>query len=174
MLRFEFGGHLRRHFGDVDLNVSNIAEGLRLLMGQSISFRRDFTQSKMHIRINNEKIHPDNISFHFKRKIPDTTITFTPVVEGAITAAAAAWIAIGLTVASIALSLYTLFTMPNMDAADANESNKITNSSFGNVDNRIGQGRPVPILLGEMVVGSNVLSLGIDTTNNTDWDNSIS
>ncbi|EAQ6239565.1 tail assembly protein, partial [Salmonella enterica] len=34
--------------------------------------------------------------------------------------------------------------------------------------------RPVPILLGEMEVGSNVISLGIDTSNNSDWEESIS
>ncbi|EDB4200986.1 tail assembly protein, partial [Salmonella enterica subsp. enterica serovar Senftenberg] len=41
-------------------------------------------------------------------------------------------------------------------------------------ENRVGQGRPVPILLGEMEVGSNVISLGIDTSNNADWTESIS
>lgn len=54
------------------------------------------------------------------------------------------------------------------------DTNSITNNSFTSAENRVGQGRPVPLLLGEMVVGSNVISLGIDTTNNRDWNISIS
>ncbi|EBK1504539.1 tail assembly protein, partial [Salmonella enterica subsp. enterica serovar Give] len=47
-------------------------------------------------------------------------------------------------------------------------------NSFTSAENRVGQGRPVPILIGEMEVGSNVISLGIDTSNNQDWTESIS
>ncbi|EHL37063.1 Tail assembly protein I, partial [Salmonella enterica subsp. enterica serovar Montevideo str. ATCC BAA710] len=59
-------------------------------------------------------------------------------------------------------------------SAEAAETNTLTNNSFTSAENRVGQGRPVPILLGEMAVGSNVISLGIDTSNNADWTESIS
>lgn len=96
------------------------------------------------------------------------------MVEGAIAGSVATWVVVGLVAASIALSLYTLFKTPNKPSSTDAQSDRITNNSFSSADNLVGQGRPVPILLGEMVVGSNVISLGIDTTNNKDWDISIS
>jgi predicted phage tail protein len=101
------------------------------------------------------------------------TVLFVPIVEGSISAVAAVWIMVAVTVASVAYSLYMTSHMKTQSAADQ-DTNSITNNSFTSAENRIGQGRAVPILVGEMVVGSNVISLGIDTSNNQDWDISIS
>jgi predicted phage tail protein len=60
---------------------------------------------------------------------------------------------------------YFAVTTPSSESA---QDNSITNNTYTSIENRVGQGRPVPILLGEMKVGSNVGSLGIDTTNNKD------
>lgn len=175
MVKFEFGGHLRRYFSDLNMSTDSISRGLRILFGQDIEFRKAFTQSQMHISINNQNVHPDELSFHFERTLPDNAIVkFTPVVEGAIAGGIATWVVVGLVAASIALSLYTLFKTPNKPSSTDAQSDKITNNSFSSAENLVGQGRPVPILLGEMVVGSNVISLGIDTSNNQDWDISIS
>ena len=102
-----------------------------------------------------------------------TGIPQTDVVEGAITAAAAAWVAVAVSVASIAYSVYMSRNMKTKTSAEAAETNTLTNNSFTSAENRVGQGRAVPILLGEMAVGSNVISLGIDTSNNSDWTESI-
>lgn len=175
MVRFEFGGHLRRYFSDLDMTTNRISDGLRILFAQNSAFRKSFTQSKMHISINNINVHPDELTFHFQRELPNnTSVKFTPVVEGAIAGAMATWVVVGLVAASIALSLYTLFKTPNKPSSSDAQSDRITNNSFSSAENLVGQGRPVPILLGEMVVGSNVISLGIDTSNNKDWDISIS
>lgn len=175
MVRFEFGGHLRGYFGDLNMSIGRISNGLRVLFGQNIEFRKAFVQSKMHISINNQSVHPDELSFHFERELPDNTVVkFTPVIEGSIAGGIATWVVVGLVAASVALSLYTLFKTPNKPSSTDAQSDKITNNSFSSAENLVGQGRPVPILLGEMVVGSNVISLGIDTTNNQDWDISIS
>ncbi len=116
----------------------------------------------------------DNLEFHMNRHLKDgATVLFVPIVEGAISAVAAVWIMVAVTVASVAYSLYMTSHMKTQSSADQ-DTNSITNNSFTNAENRIGQGRPVPLLLGEMVVGSNVISLGIDTSNNQDWDISIS
>jgi len=101
------------------------------------------------------------------------TVLFVPIVEGAISAVAAVWIMVAVTVASVAYSLYMTSHMKTRSAADQ-DTNSITNNSFTSAENRVGQGRAVPILAGEMVVGSNIISLGIDTSNNQDWDISIS
>lgn len=114
------------------------------------------------------------MQWHLDRHLKDgSVVLFVPVVEGAITAAAA-WIAVAVSVASIAYSVYMSRNMKTKTSAEAAETNTLTNNSFTSAENRVGQGRPVPILLGEMEVGSNVISLGIDTSNNQDWTESIS
>jgi len=156
------------------LNVDTPAQGLRLLLAQCPEFKRDFYQTRLRMRIDGSDISGDTLEFHMNRHLKDgARVLFVPVVEGSITAVAATWIMVAVTVASVAYSLYMTSHMKTRTSADQ-DTNSITNNSFTSAENRIGQGRPVPLLLGEMVVGSNVISLGIDTTNNQDWDISIS
>lgn len=174
MLIFGFSGNLRRHFRQIALNVDTPAQGLRLLLAQCPEFKRDFYQTRLRMRIDGNDISRDNLEFHMNRHVKDgARILFVPIVEGSITGVAAVWIMVAVTVASVAYSLYMTSHMKTKTSA-SQDSNSITNNSFTSAENRIGQGRPVPLLLGEMVVGSNVISLGIDTTNNQDWNISIS
>ncbi|AUX94223.1 tail assembly protein [Mixta gaviniae] len=174
MLTFGFAGNLRRHFRQITLNVDTPAQGLRLLLAQCPDFKRDFYQTRLRMRIDGSDISADNLEFHMNRHVKDgARVLFVPIVEGSISAVAAAWIMVAVTVASVAYSLYMTSHMKTKTSADQ-DTNSITNNSFTSAENRIGQGRPVPLLLGEMVIGSNVISLGIDTTNNQDWDISIS
>jgi len=174
MLIFRFAGNLRRHFRQISLNVDTPSQGLRLLLAQCPAFKRDFYQTRLRMRIDGSDISGDNLEFHMNRHIKDgATVLFVPIVEGSISAVAAVWIMVAVTVASVAYSLYMTSHMKTASSADQ-DTNSITNNSFTSAENRIGQGRPVPLLLGEMVVGSNVISLGIDTSNNQDWNISIS
>lgn len=175
MLIFRFAGSFRRHFRQISLKVDTPSQGLRLLLAQCPAFKRDFYQTKIRLRIDRQDVNYENLEFHMDRKLKDgASVFFIPVVEGSIAAAPwVVWAVVAVSVASVAYSLYMTSHMKTKTSADQ-DTNSITNNSFTNVENRIGQGRPVPILLGEMVVGSNVISLGIDTTNNQDWDISIS
>lgn len=176
MLIFKFAGHLRRHFSKVELNVDTPAQGLRLLLAQNHEFKKAFLNSKVRLRIAGDDIDSSSMNWHMDRHLQSgTTVMFVPVVEGAgIEIGVAAWIAIGLAAASVAYSVYSARNMKTKTSAEAAETNSITNNSFTSAENRVGQGNPVPILLGEMQVGSNVISLGIDTSNNMDWTDSIS
>ncbi|CQH62984.1 tail assembly protein [Yersinia enterocolitica] len=175
MLIFRFAGNLRRHFRQVTLKVDTTSQGLRLLLAQCPEFKRDFYKSKIRMRVDGNDVSNDTLSFHMDRHLRDgATVLFVPVVEGAITAVAAAWIMVAVTVASVAYSLYMTSNMKTKTSAESAQSGTITNNSFTSAENKVGQGRPVPLLLGEMVVGSNVGSLGIDTSNNKDWNISIS
>ncbi|HHH0641728.1 TPA: tail assembly protein [Yersinia enterocolitica] len=175
MLIFKFSGNLRRHFRQVTLKVDTTSQGLRLLLAQCPEFKRDFYKSKIRMRVDGNDVSNDTLSFHMDRHLKDgATVLFVPVVEGAITAVAAAWIMVAVTVASVAYSLYMTSNMKTKTSAESAQSGTITNNSFTSAENKVGQGRPVPLLLGEMVVGSNVGSLGIDTSNNKDWNISIS
>lgn len=176
MLIFRFAGNLRRHFRQIALNVETPAQGLRLLLAQVPEFKRDFYKSRIRMRIDGADVSADTLGFHMDRRLKDgATVLFVPIVEGAaLSAAAVMWVMVAITVASVAYSLYMTSNMKTKSSADAAQSNSITNNSFTSAENRVGQGRPVPLLLGEMVVGSNVGSLGIDTTNNKNWNISIS
>ncbi|WP_318378872.1 tail assembly protein [Enterobacter sp.] len=175
MLIFRFAGHLRRHFRQISMNVDTPAQGLRLLLAQCPDFKKDFMNSRIRIRVAGEDVTEDNARWHLDRHLNEgSTVLFVPEVDGAITAVAAAWIAVAVSVASVAYSVYMSRNMKTKTSAEAAETNTITNNSFTSAENRVGQGRPVPILLGEMVVGSNVISLGIDTSNNQDWTETIS
>jgi predicted phage tail protein len=174
MLIFGFSGNLRRHFRQISLNVDTPAQGLRLLLAQCPAFKRDFYKTRLRMRIDGSDVSADNLEFHMNRHVKDgARVLFVPIVEGSISAVAAVWIMVAVTVASVAYSLYMTSHMKTKSSADQ-DGNSITNNSFTSAENRIGQGRPVPLLLGEMEVGSNVISLGIDTTNNQDWNISIS
>ncbi|UXY08967.1 tail assembly protein [Kosakonia sp. ML.JS2a] len=175
MLIFKFAGHLRRHFRQIVMNVDTPSQGLRLLLAQCPEFKKDFIRCRLKIRVDGHDVTEESVRMHLDRRPPEgASVLFVPVVEGAITAAVAAYIAVAVAVASVAYSIYMSRNMKSKTSAEAAETNSITNNSFTSAENRIGQGRPVPILLGEMVVGSNVISLGIDTSNNMDWVDSIS
>ncbi|EBV3497656.1 tail assembly protein [Salmonella enterica subsp. enterica serovar Kottbus] len=174
MLIFKFAGNLRRFYRQISLNVDTPAQGLRLLLAQNHEFKKAFLNTRLRIRIAGEDVEASAMQWHLDRHLKDgSVVLFVPVVEGAITAAAA-WIAVAVSVASIAYSVYMSRNMKTKTSAEAAETNTLTNNSFTSAENRVGQGRPVPILLGEMEVGSNVISLGIDTSNNQDWTESIS
>ncbi|EIA9361634.1 tail assembly protein [Salmonella enterica] len=174
MLIFKFAGSLRRFYRQIPLNVDTPAQGLRLLLAQNHEFKKAFLNTRLRIRIAGEDVEESAMQWHLDRHLKDgSVVLFVPVVEGAITAAAAAWIAVAVSVASIAYSVYMSRNMKTKTSAEAAETNTLTNNSFTSAENRVGQGRPVPILIGEMEVGSNVISLGIDTVNTDNWDEII-
>jgi len=176
MLIFRFAGHFRRHFRQVTLNVSTPAQGLRLLVAQSPGLKKDLIASRFRLRLAGEDVGADSVGWQMDRKLkPGSSVLIVPVIEGSGTEiTVAGWIAIALSAASTAYSIYASLNMKVKTSAESAQTDSITNNSFSSVENRVGQGRPIPILLGEMVVGSNVGSLGIDTTNNMDWKESIS
>ena len=170
MLTFRFAGHLRRHFRKITLNVDTPAQGLRLLFAQCPQLKKEMLASRCRVRVSGDEVTDDSAMLQLNRAFPDGgTVTVAPVVEGSWVGAA-----VIIAVLSVAYSIYSARNMKNKTSAEAAESNTLTNNSFTSADNRTGQGRAIPILVGEMVAGSNVISLGIDTTNNMDWSESIS
>lgn len=170
MLKFRFTGNLRRYYSKVCLNVKTPAQGLRLLTAQNQEFKRAFLSTPLRLRIAGKDYDEKTAPAAVNSEYPDgTTIIVAPVVEGGITGiSVVGWLLIGLSVASIAFSIFMARNMKVKTSAESAQDNSITNNSYTSVENKVGQGRPVPILLGEMKIGSNVGSLGIDTTNNKD------
>lgn len=175
MLIFKFAGNLRRFYRQISLNVETPAQGLRLLLAQDFEFKKAFLKTKLRVRLAGEDVEASAMQWHLDRHLKDgSVVLFVPIVEGAITGTVAAYVALAVAVASVAYSVYMSRNMKTKTSAEAAETNTLTNNSFTSAENRVGQGRAVPLLLGEMEVGSNVISLGIDTSNNQDWTESIS
>ena len=169
MVIFKFSGHLRRFYSEVSLNVSTASQGLRLLLAQNHAFKKAFLSSNLKIIIKGKPQAEEDLRFSMNGELKDgDEVVFVPVVSGSWVGAA-----IVIAVASVAYSVYSARSMKSKTSAESQNDNTINNTSFGSAENRVGQGQPVPILLGRMVVGSNVISLGIDTTNDMNWSESV-
>lgn len=170
MLKFRFTGNLRRYYGKVCLNVDTPAQGLSLLIAQNHEFKKAFLSTPLRLRIAGKDYNEKTAPAAVNSKYPDgTTVIVAPVVEGGIAGiGVVGWILIGVSVVSVAFSIFMSRNMKIKTSAESAQDNTISNNTYTSVENKVGQGRPVPILLGEMKIGSNVGSLGIDTSNNRD------
>ncbi|EHH7353455.1 tail assembly protein [Escherichia coli] len=170
MLKFRFTGNLRRYYGKVCLNVDTPAQGLNLLIAQNHEFKKAFLSTPLRLRIAGKDYNEKTAPAAVNSKYPDgTTVIVAPVVEGGIAGiGVVGWILIGVSVVSVAFSIFMSRNMKIKTSAESAQDNTISNNTYTSVENKVGQGRPVPILLGEMKIGSNVGSLGIDTSNNRD------
>lgn len=170
MLKFRFTGNLRRYYGKVCLNVDTPAQGLNLLVAQNHEFKKAFLSTPLRLRIAGKDYDEKTAPAAVNSKYPDgTTVIVAPAVEGGIAGiGVVGWILIGVSVVSVAFSIFMSRNMKIKTSAESAQDNTISNNTYTSVENKVGQGRPVPILLGEMKIGSNVGSLGIDTSNNRD------
>lgn len=170
MLKFRFTGNLRRYYGKVCLNVDTPAQGLNLLIAQNHEFKKAFLSTPLRLRIAGKDYNEKTAPAAVNSKYPDgTTVIVAPVVGGGIAGiGVVGWILIGVSVVSVAFSIFMSRNMKIKTSAESAQDNTISNNTYTSVENKVGQGRPVPILLGEMKIGSNVGSLGIDTSNNRD------
>lgn len=170
MLKFRFTGNLRRYYGKVCLNVDTPAQGLNLLVAQNHEFKKAFLSTPLRLRIAGKDYDEKTAPAAVNSKYQDgTTVIVAPVVEGGIAGiGVVGWILIGVSVVSVAFSIFMSRNMKIKTSAESAQDNTISNNTYTSVENKVGQGRPVPILLGEMKIGSNVGSLGIDTSNNRD------
>lgn len=170
MLKFRFTGNLRRYYGKVCLNVDTPAQGLNLLIAQNHEFKKAFLSTPLRLRIAGKDYNEKTAPAAVNSKYPDgTTVIVAPVVEGGIAGiGVVGWILIGVSVVSVAFSIFMSRNMKIKTSAESAQDDTISNNTYTSIENKVGQGRPVPILLGEMKIGSNVGSLGIDTSNNRD------
>lgn len=170
MLKFRFTGNLRRYYGKVCLNVDTPSQGLSLLTAQNQEFKKAFLNTPLRLRIAGKDYNEKTAPAAVNSKYPDgTTVIIAPVVEGGIAGiGVVSWILIGVSVVSVAFSIFMSRNMKIKTSAESAQDNTITNNTYTSIENKVGQGRPVPILFGEMKIGSNVGSLGIDTSNNKD------
>ena len=192
MVKFRLGGYLRRFGKDFELDVSSAAEGLRGLLLQIPGLRESLGEGRVRIRIGGREQTEAGVANGMHSTLCDGhSVVIVPVITGAknglvmgvlgvVAIAAAFWtgggsiatwagasgIAAGaMGVAGIALVAAGMASMLTKTPTipGVNEAATISNQYTSSLENRIGQGIAVPLLYGEMVVGSNVISLGLET-----------
>ncbi|WFQ80304.1 tail assembly protein [Xenorhabdus sp. SF857] len=189
MVKLQLGGHLRRFGRRYELEVRDAAEAVRCLCYQLTGFQQALSGGHIRIRIAGRDMTEKSIPGGMNHPLNDgDTVTIVPVVGGAggngvgmvilgvVAVAAAFWtggasiaawgaMSTGLAIAGVALigaGLASMLTkMPNGPEIGSSKTNG--NQYFNSLENRIGQGYPVPIAYGELVVGSNVISQGLET-----------
>lgn len=182
-------GNLARSGRRIDLHVGTAAEALHALVMQSGEFRRQFSEGLYQVRIAGSDLDTDNLHARLHEKLPSGAVVhLIPRLQGAsrrgllqLFAGAAliaasfipglnafAW-TIGATTLSLSGAAFSLGASLMLGgaaqllaprSADARE-NKST--WFSGTENMMAQGAPVPVLYGEMRVGSCVISQEIST-----------
>ena len=188
MVKFRMGGYLRRFGKDYELDVNTAAEGLRGLVLQIPGLRDAISAGYVRIRIAGQEQTETDIKAGMHTALYDgDNVVIVPVIAGAksgffmgvlgaVAIAAAFWTggasiaawgaaATAMGAAGIALvgaGLASMLTKtPKMPGLS--ESQNISNQYASSLENRVGQGKAVPILYGELLVGSNVISQGLET-----------
>ncbi|WP_322092822.1 tail assembly protein [Paraburkholderia bannensis] len=181
MLTVRFYGELRRRFGvEWILDVRSPREALHALMTQLPGLRAYFREHATHaFRVRGEHQDYDAKDWHFPQS--RGVLKVVPLVQGAgavgkILAgiaiavvgffapyASVALMSIG---ASLALSGLAELLSPRPKAeATPEQADSEPSLAFDGAVNTLGQGGPVPLGYGRMIVGSSVISVGFSTNN---------
>ncbi|CRE96445.1 TPA: tail assembly protein [Yersinia enterocolitica] len=182
-------GHLQRFGQRFDLSINTGAEAIRALSVQIQGFKSQMMQGWYQIRITGQDISPDDMAQRLHEPLPEGAIIhivprmagagwwkkLRHVVIGAIAigiafwsggASIAAWGALekGLFAlgASMVLGGVSQMLAPKPPSPNQTDNGK-QNTYFSCLDNMTAQGSPVPVIYGEMMVGSRVISQEIST-----------
>lgn len=184
-------GKLARCGSRIDLYVTTAAEALHALVTQSGEFRRQFTGGRYQVRIAGSDLNTENFHACLHEKLPDGAVVhLVPRLQGAsrrglfqLFAGAAliaasfipglnafAW-TVGASTLSLSGAAFSLGASLMLGGAAQLLAPRATgvddrynkNTWFSGSENMMAQGAPVPVLYGEMRVGSRVISQDIAT-----------
>lgn len=193
MATIKLYGNLKRFGTAFDLDVTDTAEAIRALCCQLTGFRQALQQGWYKVRIGKYTFNSDTLEKDIIYKVkPSSTIHITPILKGAkkgglfsavlgvaligtafllgpagfaLVGSQAAWMIGGIGVSMLLGGISQMLTKtPSMDNR-FNEQEKKQSTSFSNLSNLIAQGRPVPLAYGEIMVGSLIISQGVETYN---------
>ena len=174
MVTVRFYGDLKQFGTSFKLDVATVPEALRALLTQIPGLRYHMERGEYKVRADNKYLSEDSVDSHV-----NSTLHLTPVTKGAgknggilqtvlgavmlvvayvfpVTAPYLVPLGVGLISGGVA---QLLTKIPKMDSRK--DSDDLKSSSFSNLANMAAQGAPVPIIYGEMMVGSKVLSQGV-------------
>jgi len=184
-------GNLARFGRRIDLHVMTAAEALHALVMQSGEFRRQFAEGLYQVRIAGSDLNDDQLHARLHEKLPvGAVVHLVPRLQGAshrgllqLFAGAAliaasfipgvnafAW-TVGATTLSLSGTAFSLGASLMLGGAaqllaprtaTGNDQNA-KSTWFSGTENMTAQGAPVPVLYGEMRVGSRVISQAVAT-----------
>lgn len=178
MVTVRLYGDLKQFGTSFKMDVATVPEALRALMTQIKGLREHIEKGRYKVKADGKFLTEQSLDTDL-----NNSLHITPAIAGAGKNGGIGQIIVG--VVMIVAAFYTggttaaayftagagmimggiaqlLTKMPKMDTMKGEESLK--SSSFSNLSNMAAQGAPVPIIYGEMMVGSKVLSQGVRST----------
>lgn len=185
MATIRFYGNLKQYGTKFKINASTATEALNALYVQIGGLKKAIVEGHFRVRINKQDITEQTLVFGLHTQLPkDAVIHIVPRVAGAknsgifsfIAGAAllavgflapASWGAWGVSLMASGAGMMIggvaqmLTKLPGTDIGTSGSNNQ--NTSFSSLENTIAQGSPVPLCYGEIMIGSKVLSQGLET-----------
>lgn len=156
---------------------------MNCLYYQLDGFKQKIMNGWFRVRINRNNINSDNLKSAMHTKLTDNTVIhITPKTAGAKNGGAFSFIAGAVMVVVGAIFYWTPVGYPLIAAGiglmiggvammltktpksnNNSDENKRKSTSFSNLDNTAAQGAVMPVICGRIMVGSRVLSEGVET-----------
>lgn len=192
MVTVRFYGDLKKFGSSFKMDVASVPEALRALMVQITGLREHIEKGQYKVTADGKRLTADTLETGLEK-----TLHITPVTKGAgknsglmqivvgVVMIVAAFFTYGATAAAIPGVMagagmvlggiaQLLTKLPKMDNL-SKDNDQLKSSSFSNLVNMAAQGAPVPIVYGEMLIGSKVLSQGIRSvpimSGSSNWNN---
>ena len=162
MARICLYGDLQRFGRRIDLRVKTGAEAIRALATQLPAFRQKLSDGWYQVRIAGRDVSTSGLTAQLHETLPDgAVIHIVPRVAGAKSGGVFQIVlgATAMVLGGVAQMLAPKARTPRTQTTD----NGKQNTYFSSLDNMVAQGNVLPVLYGEMRVGSRVVSQEIST-----------
>ena len=184
MIKIKFYGSLKRFGTDFQLDCQTVAEALKALMSQLKGLRHMMQKGMYKVRIGSQYLEK---GLHYRLRA-GMTVHFTPVLKGAkrggvfgvIAGVALIGAAVLLGPVGGIIASQTAMMLGGMGASmllggvaqmltktpsmgSFNEQEKKSSTAFSGLQNRVAQGQAMPLAYGRILVGSLIISQGIET-----------
>ena len=189
MARICLYGDLQRFGRRIDLRVKTGAEAIRALVTQLPAFRQKLNDGWYQVRISGQDISHETLFTQMNDTLPPGAIIhIVPRLEGAknggvfqvvagavlaVVGYALSWTGIGAVIGNLGVAMMLggvaqMLAPKSRTPRTQTTDNGKQNTYFSSLDNMIAQGNVLPVLYGEMRVGSRVASQEISTADEGD------
>ncbi|EFM1458009.1 tail assembly protein [Escherichia coli] len=189
MARICLYGDLQRFGRRIDLRVKTGAEAIRALVTQLPAFRQKLNDGWYQVRISGQDISHETLFTQMNDTLPPgAVIHIVPRLEGAknggvfqvvagavlaVVGYALSWTGIGAVIGNLGVAMMLggvaqMLAPKSRTPRTQTTDNGKQNTYFSSLDNMIAQGNVLPVLYGEMRVGSRVVSQEISTADEGD------
>lgn len=176
MATLKLYGDLKQYGSKFKIDASTAQEVLSCLYVQIKGFKSAIMNGFFRIRVAKQDLSNETVYYGLHTRLkPEDVIHIIPVVEGAGGGSGIFQVVVGAVITGVGIftgnAALIGFGVGMMIGGIASmltkqttaDTTNHTNTSFSNFDNTIGQGQPVPLCYGLMLIGSSVISQGVET-----------